>query len=243
MVFRGICIVVTTELISEVLCVPRVAHPDYPSHPCLTTISYDKLASLFYKKSMVWGDTLNFSTTEFVKGPRILNMVMTFVLTPQSHYNTIIEPHACFFLSLLEDIIDFPSHMIVSMIDIYRDTVTRDKLIFPSAITRILTHLHITIPSSPFFYSMGAISKESLQRSDAQLAARRPHVGPTPAQQEAATFRAAEDVAFASQPSSSYAPSSSSEVEASLAAIMDQIQHMLLILVVVLTIFLMRCVR
>ena len=68
---------------------------------------------------MVWGDTLNFSTTKFTKGPRILNMVMTFVLTPWSHYNTIIEPCACFLLSLLEDLsIDFPSYMIVSMIDI-----------------------------------------------------------------------------------------------------------------------------
>ena len=67
----------------------------------------------------MWGDTLNFSITEFAKGPRILNMVMTFVFTPWSHYNTIIEPCACFLLSLLEDLsIDFPSYMIVSMIDI-----------------------------------------------------------------------------------------------------------------------------
>ena len=68
----------------------------------------------------MWGDTLNFSTTKFAKGLRILNMVMTFVLTPWSHYNTIIKPCARFLLSLLEDIsIDFPSHMIESMIDIY----------------------------------------------------------------------------------------------------------------------------
>ena len=67
----------------------------------------------------MWGDTFNFSTSEFAKGPRILNMVMKFVLTPRSHYNTITEPHAHFFLSLLEDFfIDFPSHMIESMIDI-----------------------------------------------------------------------------------------------------------------------------
>ena len=67
---------------------------------------------------MLWGGTLNFSITEFAKGPRILNMVMTFVLTPRSHYNTIIEPRACFLLSLMEDIfIDFSSHMIVFMID------------------------------------------------------------------------------------------------------------------------------
>ena len=95
-------------------------------------------------------------------------MVMTFVLTPRSHYNTITKPRAYFLLSLLEDFsIDFPSHMIVSMIDIFRDTATRDKLIFPSAITRILSHVHITIPLSSPFYVMGAISKESIRRSDA----------------------------------------------------------------------------
>ena len=38
-------------------------------------------------------------------------MVMTFVHTPWSHYNTITEPHAQFLLSLMEDLsIDFPSH-------------------------------------------------------------------------------------------------------------------------------------
>ena len=66
-------------------------------------------------------------------------MVMTFVLTPRSHYNTITEPRARFLLSFMEDISrDFPSHMIESMIDCYRDTATRDKLIFSLAITRIL---------------------------------------------------------------------------------------------------------
>ena len=45
-------------------------------------------------------------------------MVMTFVLIPQSHYNTITEPRANFLLSLMEDLsMDFLSHMIVSIID------------------------------------------------------------------------------------------------------------------------------
>ena len=65
--------------------------------------------------------TLNFSIIEFAKCPRILNMVMTFILTPWSHYNTITEPHAHFLLSLMEGLsIDFPSHMIESIIDCYR---------------------------------------------------------------------------------------------------------------------------
>ena len=127
----------------------------------------------------MWGDPLNFFTIEFAKGPRILNMVMTFVLTTWSHYNTITEACVCFLLSLLEDLsIDFSSHMIISMIYIYQDIATHDKLFFPSAITRILTHQHITIPSSPFFYTMDAISKESIQRSEALLVTKRPLVEP-----------------------------------------------------------------
>ena len=88
---------------------------------------------------------------------------MTFVLTSQSHYNTIIEPHARFLLSLLEGLsINFPLHMIKSIIDYYRDMATRDKLIFLSAIMRILTHMHITIH---FLISMSCA---------AQLVAKRP---------------------------------------------------------------------
>ena len=65
-----------------------------------------------------------------------MNMVMTFVLHPLSHYNSIIEPRSRFLLSLLEYLtIDFLSHFILSIIDVYRDMATRDKLIFPSAIT------------------------------------------------------------------------------------------------------------
>ena len=63
-------------------------------------------------------------------------MVMTFVLHPLSHYNSIIEPRARFLLSLLEHLtIDFTSHFILSIIDVHLDSASRDKLIFPSAIT------------------------------------------------------------------------------------------------------------
>ena len=140
-------------------------------------------------------------------------MVMTFVLIPQSHYNTITEPRANFLLSLMEDLsMDFLSHMIVSIIDCYRDTATRDKLIFPSAITRILTHLHVTIPSFPLFHVMGAISKESIRKSATQLATKRPHVE-------------TKDVAPTPRPSSTSTPSFSSRVNVSYPNIMDQLQH------------------
>jgi len=173
MVFHGTCIIVTPKIIFEVLRFTWVDRPYYPSHRCLSSISSDKLALLFYEKVMLWGGTLNFSITEFAKGSQILNMVMTFVLTPRSHYNIITKPRACFLLSLMEGLsIDFPSHMTKSIIDCYRDMATHDKLIFPSTIMHILTHIHATIPPSPHFYVMGAISKESIRRSVAQLVAK-----------------------------------------------------------------------
>ena len=81
-IFRGACIIVTSELISKILCIPKVDYSDYPSHEHLSSISRDKLASLFCEKAMLWVSSLNLSTTEFAKGPKILNMVMTFILTP-----------------------------------------------------------------------------------------------------------------------------------------------------------------
>ena len=39
--FRGTCILVTPDLISEVLHVPRVVHPDYPSCQRLRIVSKD----------------------------------------------------------------------------------------------------------------------------------------------------------------------------------------------------------
>ena len=95
---------------------------------------------------------------------------MTFVLTPLFHYNYITEPHARFFLSLLKDLsMEFPSHFIISIIDVYRDTTTHDKLNFPSAIMRILRSFFVPIPDSPYFTVIGAISVASVRQSEAQL--------------------------------------------------------------------------
>ena len=86
-------------------------------------------------------------------------MVMTFVLYPLSHYNSITEPYARFLLSLLEGLtIGFPSHFILSLINVYKDTTTRDKLIFPSAIMRLLHHASVSYPKSPHFSIMSAIN-------------------------------------------------------------------------------------
>ena len=119
---RGTRIVATSDIVSEVLYVPRVVHLDYLGCDHLRTVSKDELISLFCETPSSWGDRQNTRCLTFAKGPRFLNMVMTFILHPLSYYNTITEPRARFLLSLLEDIsIDFPSHFILSLIDVDRD--------------------------------------------------------------------------------------------------------------------------
>ena len=102
-----------------------------------------------------------------------MNMVMTFVLHPLSHYNSIIQPHAQFLLALLEHLtVDFSSHFILSILDVYRDTATRDKLIFPSAIMRILCHFSVPFLSSDHFPIMCATDYATVKHSEAQFRSR-----------------------------------------------------------------------
>ena len=97
-------------------------------------------------------------------------MVMAFVLHLLPHYNTITEPRAWFLLSLIEDLsIDFASHFILFLIDVYKDTATRDKLIFPFAITRLLHHFSVLCPMSSHFSYMCAIAIATVRWSIAQL--------------------------------------------------------------------------
>ena len=73
-----------------------------------------------------------------------------------------------FCLSLLEGLtIDFPSHFILSLIDVYKDMVTCDKLIFPSAITRILRHAFVSYPESSHFFVLCAIDIATVRRNEA----------------------------------------------------------------------------
>ena len=168
--FQDTHIAVTPNLISEVLHVLRVSHPDYPGYECLQTISTDELLSHFYETPSIWGGKQNTPCSSCAKGLRFLNMVMTFTLTPLSHYNSIIKPRARFLLSLLEDLsINIPFHFITSILDVYYDTTTRDKLIFPSAITRILRHFSILIPDSPYYATISAIDVDSVGQSEAHL--------------------------------------------------------------------------
>ena len=151
----------------------------------------------------------------FAKGPRFMNMVMTFVLHPLSHYNSITEPSARFLLSLLEHLtIDFPSHFILSIIDVHLDSVSRDKLIFPSTITRILCHFSVPFPSSDHFTVMCAIDYATVKRSEAQLRS----------QQSDSAALSSRSAPSRSASSISTPPSSSSDV--SLGDIMAQLQRM-----------------
>ena len=97
------------------------------------------------------------------------------------------------------------------------DIATRDKLIFPLAIMRILQHFSIPIPFSPFFTIMGAICASSVRRSEALLRPKQPRVETT-------------DLATSAIPPSSSAPStlahSSFPTGVALNAIMEQLQWM-----------------
>ena len=71
-------------------------------------MSKDELISSFCERPSRpsdWSDRQFTSCTAFTKGPRFLNMVMTFVLLPLSHYNSITEPRAQFLLSLLKHLL------------------------------------------------------------------------------------------------------------------------------------------
>ena len=89
---------VTRDLVSDVLRVPRVEHPDYPDCDRLKTVSKEELISSFCERPSDWGDHQFTYCTAFAKGPRFLNIVMTFVLHPLSHYNSITESYAWFLL-------------------------------------------------------------------------------------------------------------------------------------------------
>ena len=82
--FRGRSIVVTSNLIFEVLHVPRVALLDYLSYDCLQTMSRDELLSHFCETPSTWGEQ-NTPCSGFAKGLRFLNMVMTFTHTQHAN--------------------------------------------------------------------------------------------------------------------------------------------------------------
>ena len=53
---RGMHIVVTPDIVFDVLHVPKVEHPDYPGCNHLRTVSKDELISSFCERPSDWGD-------------------------------------------------------------------------------------------------------------------------------------------------------------------------------------------
>ena len=150
--------------------VPRVEHPNYLRYECLRIVSKDEMISALCEHPSDWADRQFTPCKAFAKGPRFIDMVMTFILHPLFHYNSITESRARFLLSFLEHLTnDFPSHFILSLIDVYRDTATHDKLIFPLAITQILCYFSVLFPSSDHFSVMCAINVATVKRSEAQF--------------------------------------------------------------------------
>ena len=170
---RGTHIPITSQQVADVLHVPRIEFLDYPSCEHLRIVFRDELMSFFCERPIAWGERLFTPCRPFAKGLRFINMVMTFVLYPLSHYNSITEPRARFLLSHLEHLtIDFPSHFILSIIDVHLDSASHDKLIFPSVITRILRHFFVPFPFSDHFSIMCAIYYAIVKHSEAQFRSR-----------------------------------------------------------------------
>ena len=78
---RGTRIVVTPNIVSDVLCVPRVEHPDYLGCDRLKTVSKDELISSFCERPSDWRKRQFTYCLGFTKGSRFPNMVMTFSFT------------------------------------------------------------------------------------------------------------------------------------------------------------------
>ena len=101
---RGTRIVVTPQLVMDVLRVPRVEHPDYPGCERLRIVSKDKMIFAFCERPSDWGDRQFTPCKAFAKGPRFINMVITFVcthfLTTTLSQNLVLD-FCCLFLSIL----------------------------------------------------------------------------------------------------------------------------------------------
>ena len=55
---RGMRILVKLQLVADVLRVPMIEFPDYPSYERLRTMSMDELMSTFCERLSAWGERL-----------------------------------------------------------------------------------------------------------------------------------------------------------------------------------------
>ena len=154
--------------------------------------------SSFCERLTAWGKRLFTPCRPFAKGPRFMNMVMTFVLHPLSHYNSITEPHVRFLLSLLEHLtIDFPSHFILSIIDVWiqRPVISLSFLLLSREFYAIFPFL---FPCPTIFSIMCAIDYTTIKPSEAQFRLRQ-----TDSTAPSSRFAPSRSTPSASAPSSS----------------------------------------
>ena len=64
---RGTCIPVTLQLVADVLHVPRIEFPDYPSCERLRTVFRDELMSSFCECLTAWGDVFSHNVDLLLK--------------------------------------------------------------------------------------------------------------------------------------------------------------------------------
>ena len=77
---QGTCIVVTPNLIFEVLHISRLPHLDYSGCPRLRTVFKNEFSSLSCETPSSWGERQNTPCSGFAKGSRFLNMVHLFYI-------------------------------------------------------------------------------------------------------------------------------------------------------------------
>ena len=69
---RSTHIPITPQLVANVLRVPRIKFPDYPSCEHLRTMSRDELMSAFCERPSIWGKCLFTPCRPFAKGPKFM---------------------------------------------------------------------------------------------------------------------------------------------------------------------------
>ena len=68
---QGTHIVITPKLVSDVIHVPRVEHPDCSDYEHLRTVSKDEMISAFCERPTDWGNHQFTPCSTFVKGLRL----------------------------------------------------------------------------------------------------------------------------------------------------------------------------
>ena len=139
-------------------------------------MSKDELMAAFCECPSDQGDRQFTPCRPLAKGPRFINMVITFVLHPLSHYNSITKPRARFLLSFLEHLtIDFPSHFILSIIDVHLDAASHDKLIQMRQLQRMDARLNTL---STELYQVNILGR--IARRQATMGGFAPEATPSP---------------------------------------------------------------